>query len=1150
MSTSVNDLANLSDHDVKILHDIVNAAEQSKASPFRALFSAYEDVLAQHGVPKDNDQIYLRFLLRMGENRKEGRTIFEQFESLLARLGIHVAFDEEERAVEDRASAAGSREDTSPPDVKRLQTQSFRPARRHSFDSGLNESTSTKRSLDQLQLLSDKSRSLDDVSYQDPRITRPSPAHIARPTPPILKSSSQAAQETHKPSHGYGLVKSNNVQNAKALPEPASAEDQTSDHAETEEYEDNGEDASDSGEEVDAESSDSSPTLHDALQPPRNLSELIAPEDERERHAKALRFHHVAVRAVSCFRQWRAVAEQSHSQHQVMGQSAQARHAVVLKRFSINQWRAAMDEERLFRETESFYKGLEVRAAKARGLFLLSKAFTHWAQCASEEILRKGAAQKHVLKARYFSAWREISVVNEMKVRRARLSKFYGTWMRKTSDVMRLEDKAADFRSRHRAVQAYHDWFWHFCERRAPLWHTGRLQRAILSKWREAARAARIRQAWAQDFRSLELQRQCLVHWTKRSHTVQDSIFQAVNFRQQRLLEPTVEALQRELRLAPLQAHYRRIADARIARSALTKWSTQSRAVTEAGHVNQSRILRNAWTAWNDALRTRALVRTINDRIMVHALYKWVLAERLALCDRVRDEKLVASVFSRWRTKTDEYGAALGRAHHHAILARKRRQKASIVKIWSSLAKVATQEGDRAQEARDQKLLLNAFGAWTSARSKDVANDKWAERARFYVLASSSIKTWRERAQETRRSKRRESYAAIRRRVKGDLARRVLGTWRDKTKNQTILVERAESCYGDKLSSVVAQVCHHWRTCTIAMQDASMEASIVYNVHLLRSHMLVLRRCSDQWEAHASTAETFLVESSTATAKSCFRKLSLQLYQVRRLDDSAGWLEQRTRRQHFKSMLGHWAETSKERRAMRNPEISQAQSQMTGSPTRLPSSVARAEQWTSFPARIRQLPDHSPQNRATNWGQAPDAATTTVPSVTPAYLRTPLRHTLTERSARFGATARTQAQAHYVSRTVQGPRVDHSVPPTTPAPPPTIAPQTQPPPRTQITPFMSRLRTQYGGNLSSTNALFNLSSRFTRGASGLSRGFGASLQDTGAGGHDHGPGGNHEGTISTGGPGMFDTISEPSEEDENDDDGDGAGLESGQTELE
>ncbi|KAK4696719.1 hypothetical protein P7C71_g1248, partial [Lecanoromycetidae sp. Uapishka_2] len=90
---STEEYSPLTDQNVAILYQIIRSAEQYpnvETQPFRAIFAAYETILPQNGLDPNHDQIYLRFLFRLGDGREEGQSLYARFEGLLDELGLQI----------------------------------------------------------------------------------------------------------------------------------------------------------------------------------------------------------------------------------------------------------------------------------------------------------------------------------------------------------------------------------------------------------------------------------------------------------------------------------------------------------------------------------------------------------------------------------------------------------------------------------------------------------------------------------------------------------------------------------------------------------------------------------------------------------------------------------------------------------------------------------------------------------------------------------------------------------------------------------------------------------------------------------------------------------------------------------------------------
>ena len=80
-----------------------------------------------------------------------------------------------------------------------------------------------------------------------------------------------------------------------------------------------------------------------------------------------------------------------------MARIAQNHDQRLLKTQAFSIWAAKLLDKRQAAETEQFFEQYERRATRARDLFLLNKAFTHWAQSTSDEVARTSVARRHVI---------------------------------------------------------------------------------------------------------------------------------------------------------------------------------------------------------------------------------------------------------------------------------------------------------------------------------------------------------------------------------------------------------------------------------------------------------------------------------------------------------------------------------------------------------------------------------------------------------------------------------------------------------------------------------------------------------------------------------------------------------------------------------
>lgn len=920
----LNQLTLIYAKDIQLLYDIIRQAESSDLPPFRALFTAYDRLLREYGIQKDHDQIYFRFLLRLGETK--GDSLFERFEGLLQKLGFEIKFDGED---EDPRSAVNGNIDRERDTEREAahtdrrknrveeETHTRRPSRRASFDSAYDTRDDSRRSdMEGIRPSPPRSHSTDIMQRQEyvQKRQHQKPPHAQ----PRLSEYQQSHAQADIPTRGrlrqrgisrqlnghqrkISVSRSRDYQDAHRRPAPSAQV-----HPNHYEFE-----ASD--EEGLSEPDDM--TLGEAAHlPPMQSAPVEADYAQLENHARILRYHHSAAHALGFFHNWRRRAIIKHNSNVQLYQVAANHDARTLLHQALDQWHTALLQRRHEQDTERFFEELSQKAQQARDLFLLTKAFTHWEAAAQEEVIRTTAARRHILRSRYFHAWRDITVTNEYKVRSARTKKVMNIWKRRTAQVLQYHREAEISRDNTAISRYYRHWFWHFCEQRAPAWYSTKFKIQLFGKWLDATRQARVRDSWAIESRNLELVRSTTAQWSRRSTVVMKNHERAEMFRRRLLIESNLEVLRTEMTLSPLLTRMVRVVDARVAKDALRVWITRLRLVVQAEKVHKLRVMRNTWSAWNDRLRCQALSRTIDDRIVMQALYKWVLAQRLKLFQRVRDERLKSKVYRTWHNTMNNVCASLGMAKYLAQQSRDRRSRRTVLEKWSTESQARTALIARAETMLDSKQLNFTFTAWTARLSRLQQIDTWANDARFFVLASRSIKKWQSSAANHQRNKRHDAYSVIRRKIKVALARRIFHKWQSRTAGHAPMHDSANQLAYERTLATLPDILQTWHDRSVYIAQSG---DLALDSHARTISSTILTTLSAQLEQNAtlaSRATTFRRATIADAAASALRKINWAVFQGKRQDETAASLAERNRRKHYKSMLRYWRDGVEKRR--------------------------------------------------------------------------------------------------------------------------------------------------------------------------------------------------------------------------------------------
>ena len=882
--------------EINVLYEIVKRAESSSDRSIRAIFAAYHRVLEELGIHPNGDRIYFRFLLRMRDGAAPNETLSQQFENFLRRLGIEVVFDEDQRPEPDSGIAETAEEVTRTREHESdVLTPSF--SRRASFtslqDTIANQSHPKRETQ---QALPPRSHSQNSLLNRRKKYAMPTrgPSYGVQWSPPRGRMTNSNHRKLHPASSG------------KRLSFSGTAYDDSQESG----YLDESEESRSDLEHEHEEGHQQQPRKTDV--PAEVASNLL----ELEAKAKAYRFRRFALFACKLFRLWREKGQEIHNARDQMRRRAHTQDVTTLKRQVLDHWQESCHERRRAKDIEKFYQGLEDRAEKARDLFLLTKAFTHWAQCASEEVLRTSAARRHILRTKYFNAWRDVSAINELKVRRHGLRKFMDIWRSKTTEILRLDCDATLFHDSRVLESNYRQWFWHFCDQRAPSWYEARLKQHVFQKWLQLGRSATIRNFWSTDFAALRLLRKLFGFWTSRSSAMmqQDGIASYIGRR--KLLAFTCEALRRELALVPPRVRLNQMIDIRIARSTLFLLKFRTMLDVEARKVDELRVMRNAWTTWNNRLRCLDLSRRIGDRLVMQASYKWVLAERCVQYYRLCGKKLVVSMFRQWNIQTEKNSSLRRRATGVAHLSREERVRKWVLQKWSSTLHNLDRQEAQAQSFRDHKLTKTAFAVWYFHTQRFLRLKQWAKYGEFYILAKKWFRRWQEVFLVNRKRRRHEAYASVRRMRKVSLVQNCFHRLCHQLRTNSAQRKQADEVCEHQIIRIASMIFFGWHEKAQQVLEEAEQALKIRRQRLLNVCAGAFVQRHQQLMELDLQATIHYDEARVIRAGNLLDKINWRIWQIKLHNkDARSFLEEKVRLPGRRKMLRYWYGRMAKRRA-------------------------------------------------------------------------------------------------------------------------------------------------------------------------------------------------------------------------------------------
>ncbi|KAJ5167114.1 uncharacterized protein N7482_005895 [Penicillium canariense] len=1039
--------SSLSDEDVGFLYQVVSRAEgkpEVERLPFRALFAAYDEVISEHGVDADPGHACLRFLFKMGSKEVQGPSLFDKFESALQQMGILIEFGEDgstglnETAENEHSLVDGTLSQTGDDNYYPLTNGTpITPRRRASFNTTLDigedatqksfaERPSSRASMSRLETgkpdLS-KLRLSPKPKVENQRSKSPDRTQLIAQFLDVgrrLISRFDSVQQPKKAEDKEiapltnGVLARSAVHHDRSKRIIAAAKDRRSPSLTSS-------DTSGSGE---SQSQVSQATEHDSVGKENVPPEMLYRPQLSDLLRDASTFNMYRQRAI-CRRiltQWLKGAFQARQVRETRESVALNRDRSTLLRQAFEPWRAVIQEKRHTVRTERFFKHLEERASRARDLYLMTKAFTHWAQLTSEEVARTSAARRHVLSVKFFNAWREITAVNELKAQRFALQRPFNKWRKKTANLKAAETQAVTVHKNNLRHVSYWQWFWSFCERRAPEWYDSQLKRRSLLYWLRNFRTNREREQEIVLHNRRSSLAGVLQAWSQKSKTIVSAQQKAESSQRHHVLKATFDEWKIQAQLAPAVLQVTDMVNDRILQNALTKWINKARLTEQVEEMDRLRVKRNAWISWNDTLRCLALQARIDERLKMETMYKWILMERFQLMRRIREQRIKREVFSRFVTNTrDTYTQLLSHAEVHEDH-RAEDLVRSKLGIWRDQLLLQREREYAAFEFYAPRLAQESLMAWTSKHQQIVKMEGWARDAQFYFLMKRSLKAWHQATLVSAKRRRKEAYSKMRRKVKVNMASKALAAWSSKTQAITNMEQQAVELDRLNLLSDTSEIFAGWHGKTLKRVQDYQEADFHYFRQIAFDQLIQLSETYVIRREMEDQADSVHRRHVLHQAGASLRKLSLRIFQMRSTVETAEAMRDRNLRKHSRNIFRHWAEDARlklEARDSPGPALPSAQYSNFGEVERPGSALF--DPWYQNPSETPfKMSDFT-----TNSLEPVSAS----PLATPNYMTSPSKRAARARAlAQMSTTPATPLHTPFASRLL---RAEASAPRTT-----------------------------------------------------------------------------------------------------------------------
>ncbi|KAI5287267.1 hypothetical protein KEM52_001677, partial [Ascosphaera acerosa] len=637
-------------------------------------------------------------------------------------------------------------------------------------------------------------------------------------------------------------------------------------------------------------------------------------------------------RNVQCrlLRHWRDTAIRHRALVTDMYQLAARRDGMTLTKQALELWHARLLRKKQTEELDRFFKHLEIRATRARDLYLLGKTLAVWRARAAAETARLTQARRQILEVKYFNAWRSLTAANELQVQRFTLRGPLRRWQARAAQLRIEEQQAALLHVRHLKQGMYWRWFWAFCYQRAPVYKDQNLKHKFIILWIRALRRNRERELDAATKDNEVLLQSSFQAWRVQSEVLCEARALAQSsWRQKRLLDCFTEWHVRT-RLGRPAAQVEAACRERRLRLLFDVWHVRAQAQRQAKALDRYRLMRSAWRAWNYNLRVQALAQRIDERIVMQVLYKWLLVARQHMMQRIHEQRLMKQAWCQmFVTARRTFSRLLNREEKFRVQRRDKALLRRCVSVWQAKLQRARRREETALAFYAPRLQLDILTVWQGRLEQLRVFEDWAAQARYHSVMTEFMRRWRNAAKESAKKHRLEAYAIIRRRYKMNLALSILVTWKAQAQDLREMQAVATRHHHDAVMAAARTHLHRWYELTGTYAQHMHDAQVHHNRRLVQASLDRLLDAHLVLADQQARARQFYEAHVSRFAGAQLRKLSLRLFQVRANAETADRQKERFVKKSVKGVFRQWLAVARNQRLAKRSHIASNSSRST-----------------------------------------------------------------------------------------------------------------------------------------------------------------------------------------------------------------------------
>lgn len=940
--------------DVQFLHEVVAHAQdllpdlpERERVPTSALFTAYYALLPNVGIDADHDSRYARILFKIGGTRSPG-SLFEKFETVLSQMGIDLEFIQEfDEDVQEHVAHKHMDEslslqiESSPQDKAVLRPHGGRQRR--------NSEGSVRNTGKYSSTLQDD-RSLFQSAHEQ------SGSGITSATRPISASFTDGIADHDIYEIGQGIQDLGQTRDVRQRLTPddpdygllfrsgLSHESMRIRHQSPplSEYDSkttstwhgsNEEDAALASLAQTAPTSKAADSEMDFVPVTNHYPEALI--DKKASLVDKYRANNLLKYALT---QWRKSTVRIQEDGQNLELLATHQDKQVLVRQAFDSWQSKVRTGQQAIETESFFAHLELRADRARDYMILSKAYLHWAASAYDESLRTSVARRHILRMRYFEAWRGLTAINELKVRRQVLRKFFTVWYNRYNFNSADATNVLAIFEGNLAYRVFSIWLRMLQQREAVAWCARRIKHENFTNWTRATYHVELNKALALHHGHRKVKTTALRAWIAENLKYGRNRVEANEHRKYTVGYKILRQFGLEYSLSSPAHRLNALVALRLKRNIVAIWLERARQERLATVIDHTKIKREAWVSWNNKFRCCIINAHKDRRLLRQGFRAWMLLERATLSDRLLNRRLAQNSLHLMLTKSQVLvHNDTGSLYIINKFARKNLSTKALL-AWHVQSQLRAQQQIAAFDFNSPRLLRDCLARWMASTKQNMQMLKWARDGEFYFLASKTLKLWKDATIKSKREKRRTAYVDVRRKNKSNLATSIILLWRRRTDVVVDIDRLAADSIHNKTMVFGASTVTRWRSCVKDIRELESMSKDTQ----IKKHLDKLRTSFSARQDLEGEAAAVFSEQNLSLGIKLWTRAALHLRASKHFYSE---LRQKYSRKTVRKIFLHWRQRTSDNMSLSALE---RQSMAFGYNKATLGPTERAEGWSEF----------------------------------------------------------------------------------------------------------------------------------------------------------------------------------------------------------